>query len=68
MNILKTTKIYNNRIYLPKEILKKLGISEKVKESNGEIIIFGLNEHEDVVIFKNKEEKKSRFNISTSED
>ena len=61
MNILKTTKIYNNRLYLPNEI------REKLEAKNGDIIIFGLDEHEHIVIFKNKEEKKStRFNIATS--
>ena len=61
MKILKTTKIYNNRIYIPKEIL------EHLKVENGDRIIFGLDEHEHIVIFKNEEEKKStRFNIATS--
>ena len=62
MKILKTTKIYDNRIYLPQIIRDKLEISE---ESNGEIIIFGLNENQDVIIFKNREEKK-RFTVNTT--
>ena len=61
MKIIKTTKLYNNRLYLPNEI------REKLEAKNGDIIIFGLDEHEHIVIFKNKEEKKStRFNIATS--
>lgn len=69
MKILKTTKIYDNRIYLPIEIREILGIPEKTKESNGEIIIFGLNDNQEIVIFKNKEEKKhdSRFKVKTSD-
>jgi len=65
MKILKTTKIYDNRIYLPQIIRDKLKIPE---ESNGEIIIFGLNIHNEIILFKNKEEKKSdRFIVSTSD-
>ncbi len=65
MKILKTTKIYDNRIYLPQIIRDKLAIPE---ESNGEIIIFGLNYNNEIVLFKNKEEKKSsRFIVSTSD-
>ena len=62
MKILKTTKIYDNRIYLPEEIRKELKIPKK---SNGEIIIFGLNDNQEIVLFKNKEEKKhdSRFEV-----
>ena len=61
MKILKTTKLYDNRIYLPIEIREKLNIS------NGEIIIFGINENQDIVIFKNKEDKKiDRFNVNVS--
>jgi bifunctional DNA-binding transcriptional regulator/antitoxin component of YhaV-PrlF toxin-antitoxin module len=58
MKIIKTTKIYDNRIYLPKEIL------ELLKAKNGDTLIFGLNYEKEVVIFVNKDEKKSaRFNI-----
>ena len=62
MKILKTTKIYDNRIYLAKEIL------ELLKAKNGDTLIFGLNYEKEVVIFVNKEEKekKSRFNVSTN--
>ena len=61
MRILKTTKIYDNRIYLPSEIRNMLEIE------NGETIIFGLNENQELVIFKNKEDKKTdRFNVSVS--
>ena len=62
MKILKTTKIYNNRIYLPNEI------REQLNAKDGDIIIFGLDEHQNIVIFKNKEEKKhdSRFKVKTS--
>ena len=64
MKILKTTKIYDNRIYLPMEIRDKLGLKE---EANGEIIIFGLNDSQEIVLFKNKEEKKhDRFKVKTS--
>jgi len=63
MKILKTTKLYDNRIYLPIEIREKLNIS------NGEIIIFGINENQDIVIFKNKEDKKiDRFSVNTSKN
>ena len=62
MKILKTTKIYDNRIYLPNEIRKILEVK------NGEIIIFGLNNNNEIVLFKNKEEKKSdRFIVNTSD-
>jgi len=61
MKILKTTKLYDNRIYLPAEI------RDKLKISNGEIIIFGINENQEIVIFKNKEDKKiDRFNVNVS--
>ena len=61
MKIIKTTKLYNNRLYLPNEI------RELLKTKNGDIIIFGLDEHGNIIIFKNKEEKKTtRFNIATS--
>ena len=61
MKIIKTTKLYNNRIYLPIEIRDMLEIS------NGEIIIFGINENQEIVIFKNKEDKKiDRFNVNVS--
>jgi len=61
MKIIKTTKIYNNRIYLAKEIL------ELLKAKNGDTLIFGLNYEKEVVIFVNKDEKKNtRFNVSTT--
>ena len=61
MKIIKTTKIYDNRIYLAKEILKLL------KAKNGDILIFGLNNEKEVVIFINKDEKKTtRFNIAST--
>ncbi len=61
MKIIKTTKLYDNRIYLPTEI------RDMLKISNGEIIIFGINENQEIVIFKNKEDKKTdRFNVSVS--
>lgn len=62
IEILKTTKIYNNRIYLPNEIRKKL------EAENGDIIIFALNDREELIIFKNKKEEKkpNRFTISTT--
>jgi len=61
MKILKTTKLYNQRLYLPTEI------REMLKISNGETIIFGLNENQEIVIFKNKEDKKTdRFNVNRS--
>ena len=60
MKIIKTTKLYNNRLYLADEI------RELLKAKNGDTIIFGLDEHGNIIIFKNKEEKKSRFNIATS--
>nr|BDI55210.1 MAG: AbrB family transcriptional regulator [uncultured archaeon] len=62
MKILKTTKIYNNRIYLPLEV------REKLKVSNGDKIIFGINYDQEIVLFTNKEEKKhSRFEVSTKD-
>jgi bifunctional DNA-binding transcriptional regulator/antitoxin component of YhaV-PrlF toxin-antitoxin module len=62
MQILKTTKIYNSRLYLPKEIL------ELLKAKDGDVIIFGLDEHHNITIFKNEEEKKStRFNIISTD-
>ncbi|KKM89499.1 hypothetical protein LCGC14_1248130 [marine sediment metagenome] len=61
MKILKTTKLYDNRIYLPIEV------RDILKISNGEIIIFGINENGEIVIFKNKKDKKiDRFNVSVS--
>ena len=61
MKILKTTKLYNNRIYLPNEIRDILDIS------NGETIIFGLNDNQEIILFNNKEEKKhDRFKVKTS--
>lgn len=60
MNIIKTTKVYNNRIYLPLEVREKLEIS------NGDKIIFGI-ENDQIILFTNKEEKKhDRFNVRTS--
>ncbi len=62
MKIIKTTKLYDNRIYLPLEIREILEVS------NGETIIFGLNYNNEIVLFKNKEEKKSsRFIVRTSD-
>ena len=61
MKILKTTKIYNNRIYLPLEVREKLNVS------NGDKIIFGINYEQEIVLFTNKEEKKHRFNVSTKD-
>jgi len=61
MKILKITKMYDNRIYLPLEI------RELLKISNGEKIIFGYNEKQEIILFKNKEDKKyDRFNVQTS--
>jgi len=61
MKIIKTTKIYDNRIYLPLEIRKKLEVS------NGDIIIFGIDNNK-IILFTNKEEKKSdRFIVNTSD-
>ena len=60
MKILKTTKLYNNRIYLPNEIREILG-----DVSNGEVIIFGLNDNQEIVLFKNKKHD-NRFNVKTS--
>ena len=53
--------MYDNRIYLPLEI------RELLKISNGEKIIFGYNEKQEIILFKNKEDKKyDRFNVQTS--
>jgi len=61
MNILKTTKVYNQRIYLPKEI------REILKVENGDKVIFGINNNNEIILFKNKEEKNTgRFKVKTS--
>ncbi len=61
MKIIKTTKIYDNRIYLPIEI------REQLKAKNGDTLIFGINYEKEVVIFMNKDEKKTtRFNIAST--
>jgi len=60
MKIIKTTKIYDNRIYLPLEIRKKLEVS------NGDIIIFGIDNNK-IILFTNKEEKTDRFIVKTSD-
>ena len=63
MNILKTTKVYNQRIYLPKEI------REILKVENGDKVIFGINNNNEIILFKNKEEKNTtdRFKVKTSD-
>lgn len=60
MKIIKTAKIYDNRIYLPLEVREQLEVS------NGDKIIFGID-NDKIILFTNKEEEKihSRFNVST---
>jgi AbrB family looped-hinge helix DNA binding protein len=61
MNIIATTKIYNGRVYLPKEVRKKL------KLKDGDRIIVSINTQNQIVLDKNREEKKIKTNVYTSD-
>lgn len=61
MNIIKTTKVYQNKVWIPAEIRERLGITD------GDKIIWKQNDFGEIVIEKNKKKRKrKRFRVQNA--
>ncbi len=62
MKIIKTTRIRNGKIYLPKEVRQEFELKE------GDKVIFLVNEKHELILSKNREEAKRKFRTYTSSE
>ena len=62
MKIIKTTRIRNGKIYLPKEVRQEFELKE------GDKVIFLVNEKHELILSKNREETKRKFRTYTSSE
>lgn len=62
MKILSTTKVYSQRIYIPKEVRQKFSIKD------GDTLIWGIEENRIILFTQESEEKKTRFKVNPFKD